>query len=407
MIRHNLKGWTPFVGDVDPSPLEKGRDYLSRPCFDIVGETGDLELIGAVADRLKSYRDIVIFGTGGSSLGAQMLCALQESAPPRLHFLDNIDPHTFTCYFKALDLKKTAFLVVSKSGSTAETLGQFLGLLSRVRAGQVLPKSVIVLTEPGDRPLRLLAQKHGMTILDHHPQIGGRFSVFSNVGLLPAALVGVDIAQVRAGARSVLDHVKKSTLGLSLPEKSALYFHSLTCTRSTMVMMPYCDRLITFAKWFAQLWGESLGKAGRGTTPVVAVGTVDQHSQLQLYLDGPKDKIFTLLLHKTRGQGDAFPDELVVLDPSLSYFKGKTLGDLFAAEQYATADTLQNNGCPTRLLEIGTIDAHALGALAMHFMLETIFVAALMGVDPFDQPAVEESKILTRHYMTQFQGETP
>ena len=403
MIHHNLKGWSPFMGVVDPAPLEKGRAYLSRACFEIVRETGDLGAVQEVGARFKSYREIVVFGTGGSSLGAQMLCVLQNSEAPQLHFLDNIDPHTFDHCLQTLDLKETAFLVVSKSGTTAETLAQFLCLLRLVREGLVLAKSVIVITEPGDRPLRLLAQKHNMVILDHHPQIGGRFSVFSNVGLLPAALVGIDIAQVRAGGQFVLDSLKKAPSGTSMPEKSALALYSLTKTRSTVVMMPYCDRLITFAKWFAQLWGESLGKGGQGTTPVVAVGTVDQHSQLQLYLDGPKDKVFTILVSDTRHRGPSFPDDLVALDPALAYLKGKTLGDLFVAEQYATADTLQNNQCPIRIVELENINAHTLGVLAMHFMLETIFMAALMGVDPFDQPAVEESKILTRQYMTQFQ----
>jgi glucose-6-phosphate isomerase len=164
------------------------------------------------------------------------------------------------------------------------------------------------------------------------------------------------------------------------------------------VLMPYVDRLAPFGLWFRQLWAESLGKDGKGTTPVRALGAVDQHSQLQLYLAGPADKLFTLLVLQQDGQGALLPPDLAG-DPALAYLAGRRLGDLLAAEQRATATSLLRHGRPTRVLRLPRLDEASLGALFMHFMLETIIAAALWGVDAFDQPAVEQGKVLARQYL--------
>ena len=164
------------------------------------------------------------------------------------------------------------------------------------------------------------------------------------------------------------------------------------------VLMPYCDRMADLGLWFCQLWAESLGKNGGGSTPVRALGTVDQHSQLQLYLDGPADKMFTLILTETGGQGTPVPQSFTDLD-GLSYLKDRTMGDLFAAAGRATAETLANNGRPTRVFDVPVVDETSMGALMMHFMLETVIAADLIGVNAFDQPAVEEGKILAREFL--------
>jgi len=162
--------------------------------------------------------------------------------------------------------------------------------------------------------------------------------------------------------------------------------------------MPYVDRLAYFGLWFRQLWAESLGKDGKGTTPIRAMGTVDQHSQLQLYLAGPRDKLFTLVTLDAAGSGGtvsaAFAEQ-----PALGYLAGRTMGDLLDAEQRATAASLVRQGRPTRILHLARLDEASLGALLMHFMLETIIAADLLGVDAFDQPAVEEGKVLARQYL--------
>ena len=164
--------------------------------------------------------------------------------------------------------------------------------------------------------------------------------------------------------------------------------------------MAYADRLERFTHWYVQLWAESLGKNGKGTTPVAALGPVDQHSQVQLYLGGPRDKLFTVVTVATARLGPRIDPELAKLagEPG---FGGKTIGDLAAAEGRATAETLAKNGCPVRTLALARLDETSLGELLMHFMLETIVAAHLMGVDAFDQPAVEEGKVLAKKYLTQ------
>jgi glucose-6-phosphate isomerase len=167
---------------------------------------------------------------------------------------------------------------------------------------------------------------------------------------------------------------------------------------SQTVLMPYVDRLAAFGLWFRQLWAESLGKDGSGTTPIRALGTVDQHSQLQLYLGGPRDKLYTLITVSSAGVG-RLVERALAEDERLGYLVGSSLGDLLDAESRATYETLARHGRPTRLIALDRLDEEGLGALFMHFMLETILTARLIGVDPFDQPAVEEGKVLARRYL--------
>jgi glucose-6-phosphate isomerase len=166
-------------------------------------------------------------------------------------------------------------------------------------------------------------------------------------------------------------------------------------------MLTYVDRLACFGLWYCQLWAESLGKQGKGTTPIRALGTVDQHSQLQLYLAGPADKLITVVMGAPAGGGPRYPRELG--DPALAWLGGRTMGDLLDVSQRATAETLIRNGRPTRIIRVPKLDERALGALLMHFMLETIIAGHLLGVDPFDQPAVEEGKRLAREYLAEIE----
>ncbi len=362
-------------------------------------------LQGFRAAPRQKFRDVLILGTGGSSLGGQTLCALGDPRKlPRLHFMDNIDPASFDSLFAALDPPRTGVVAISKSGGTAETLTQFvvsIDWLRRFVPADSLARHAIAVTEPRDNVLRRLASRLGMTILDHDPGIGGRYSVLSNVGLLPAMLAGIDVAALRQGAGAVLD----ATLAASSPRESAPALGACISVAlaeargiGTTVIMPYIDRLAHFGLWFRQLWAESLGKDGKGTTPIRAMGTVDQHSQLQLYLAGPSDKMFTLVTGAAAGAGGVVVPDLAA-DPELAYLAGKRMGDLLDAEQRATAQSLIRNGRPTRLLHLERLDAPGLGALLMHFMLETIIAADLLGVDAFNQPAVEEGKVLARQYL--------
>ena len=389
--------------------LRQSHDNGTLPLLRLPAATADIEAMEGVAERMtESFDDVVVLGTGGSSLGGRTLCALGLSASeahPRLHFLDNVDGDTFERLFRAVDPHRTGFIVISKSGSTAETLSQLFHCMDAFR-GKIgadgIAKAFVAITEPTDNPLRRVAQRWGMEILPHDPGIGGRYSALSLVGLLPAMIAGLDAAAVRTGARTVLATVLNGGAPDTVPAAigAALNVGLARQGIGTTVLMPYVDRLANFGLWFRQLWAESLGKDGQGTTPIRALGTVDQHSQLQLYLDGPRDKMFTLIFSKCADRGGLVSPDLAD-DPRLAYLAGRRLGDLLDAEQRATAETLIRRGCPTRILTVERVDEQAVGALMMHYMLETVIAARLMGVDPFDQPAVEEGKILTREYLAQ------
>lgn len=370
------------------------------PFLKILKEEKDLEDISAVAKVWESrFQHIVILGTGGSSLGGKTLVSFKQNpfTSPKLIFMDNVDPKTFDDLFEAINPKTTGFLVISKSGTTAETLCQFLCILNFYREKGIqdaeLAEHFLIITEPKQSVLRSLGESLGCQILDHHSQIGGRFSVFSNVGLLPAAIAALDIKKIRQGAQ---DYCASNLQFVA--DGVAMQYQGIQHGYDIAVMIPYIDALQSFAAWFCQLWAESLGKDKKGTTPLRALGTVDQHSQLQLYQDGPQDKCFTFIYqskqtqdYRVSSQADAFPE--------LTYMQQKTLGDLLEAEMHATSTALSNQGCPTRLIALESLNEKSLGALLAHFMLETIFMAELLEVNAFDQPGVEESKILTRQFL--------
>ena len=388
----------------------------SLPLLRLPERQDDLAAIREAARRLcEGASDIVILGTGGSSLGGQTLAQLVFyavpgvgilRAAPRLHFIDNLDPLGFATMLVKLPLATTRFVAISKSGGTAETLMQTIAALSALKqAGFNARAAFLGISEPvkaGKRNgLRDLLAAHQVAMLDHDPGVGGRFSVLSNVGLLPAATLGLDIAAIRKGAAVALAPVLAKKTAAQVPAAlGAALAVSLAESKgkSIGVLMAYADRLERFTHWYVQLWAESLGKNGKGTTPVAALGPVDQHSQVQLYLGGPRDKLFTVVTVATAGLGPRIDPELAKLagEPG---FGGKTIGDLAAAEGRATAETLAKNGCPVRTLALARLDETSLGELLMHFMLETIVAAHLLGVDAFDQPAVEEGKALAKKYL--------
>ncbi len=367
------------------------------------------------ADRAT---DIVVLGTGGSSLGGQTLAQLAGHAVPgvgalrsgpRLHFMDNLDPESFATLLERLPLHTSRFVAISKSGGTGETLMQSIAVLSALQAaslGPRIPDIFLGLSEPPKsgkaNGLRDLLGKFKVPMLEHHTGVGGRFSVLTNVGLLPGAMLGLDVVAIRAGAGLALAPVlaKKEAADVPAALGAAL---SVALAESKgkgiSVVMAYADRLERFTRWYVQLWAESLGKDGKGTTPIAALGPVDQHSQLQLFIAGPRDKLFTVITTDRAGQGPRIDKDLAKAagEPGLG---GKTIGDLVAAQGRATAETLAKNGCPVRTIHIPRIDEESMGELLMHFMLETIVAAQLLGVDAFDQPAVEEGKVLAKSYLT-------
>ncbi|MGZ5853551.1 MAG: glucose-6-phosphate isomerase [Xanthobacteraceae bacterium] len=378
----------------------------------------DLSALTTIAETFRAEAtDVVFLGTGGSSLGGQAVAQLSGYAVPglgllrdgpRLHFLDNLDPETFTQVLARLPLATSRFIAISKSGGTGETLMQTSAILSAIaQAGlaREIPALFLGLSEPetsGKRNgLRALLQASGVAFLDHDPKVGGRFSVLTNVGLLAGAMAGLDIDAIRAGAAAALAPVLSSKEPKDVPAAvgAALGYAGAQSGKTISVLMAYADRLERFTHWYVQLWAESLGKGGKGTTPIAALGPVDQHSQQQLFLAGPRDKLVTVITVSTAGNGPAIDGKLAALagEPD---FGGKTIGDLVAAQSRAMIETFERNHCPVRTIHLETLDEASLGELLMHFMLETIISAHLLGVDAFDQPAVEEAKVLAKKYLT-------
>ena len=347
-----------------------------------------------------------------------MITALQgvrlsgDNALPRLHFPDNLGPHTMEVMLNDVDLEHTHFLVISKSGTTAETLAQMLACMSAIRAqkgARALTRHFTVVVQPGESILRRFSRRWKLPILDHDPEIGGRFSALSVVGLLPAALAGLDLQALRKGAGAVMEQAFAANQAEDVPAAvgaAAIFDLAERRKINLNVLMPYECRLERLTAWHQQLWAESLGKEGKGTTPTRALGPVDQHSQLQLYLDGPDDKFYTFITTDMKGEGPVI-DASLTTDPELGFMAGRTIGDLVAAEARATMESLFRRGRPLRHIEITKLNEESLGALAMHFMLETIIAAALFDINPYDQPSVEEGKRLTREYLEREFGNLP
>jgi glucose-6-phosphate isomerase len=409
----------PWIERLAPALDALQGDYRERrlPLLRVCEDEADIVAAEAALAKLSvGARAIIFFGTGGSSLGGQTLAQLggwnipgladeSQKHRPRTRFYDNLDPVTLASALGTFELATARFVVTSKSGGTPETLAQVLAALSAVRAVGLearISQLFLGITEPRvagkANGLRDLFEGLGIPVLEHHPGIGGRFSVLTSVGLLPALARGLDARAVRAGARSVVEAMMGAASPFAFPPAvGAAVAVALARERGVraQVMMPYTDRLGRFSHWYVQLWAESLGKGGQGTAPIACVGPLDQHSQLQLFMDGPREHLITVVRLPMAGIGPRLPADLAA-KAGVGFLAGKTVGDLVAAQAHAVPEALGRAGRPVRIFDLDRLDEASLGALMMHCMLETILAARLMGVDPFDQPAVELAKVLTR-----------
>ncbi|HJP86690.1 MAG TPA: glucose-6-phosphate isomerase [Gemmatimonadaceae bacterium] len=374
--------------------------------------TGLLDQATRYATSAKGkYDDVVILGIGGSALGPVALrTALRPSGWnnlddkarggfPRLHVLDNIDPETIAALLARLGLKRSLFIVTSKSGGTAETMSQFLIVHDRLKAAQLdLPDHFVFVTDPKQGALRPLAQRLDVPALDIPPNIGGRFSVLTPVGTLPAALIGIDVKSLLAGAgemakRCQVDELTKNPAGVYAMLQ---WMADTELKKSIAVFMPYSDPLRDFAAWFVQLWAESLGKKRQdgtsvGSTPLAALGATDQHAQVQLFMEGPADKTVTFVGIHQRGTDVRIPKGFTDVK-ELGYLGGHSLGELIDIEQRATAGALARRGRPNMTITLGRVDAANVGELMMLLEIATAYAGQLYQIDAFNQPGVELGK---------------
>ena len=361
--------------------------------------------------------DVVVLGIGGSALGPlalrtalrppqwNLLDATARAGHPRLHVLDNVDPANISALLARLDLRGSLFVVTSKSGGTAETMAQYLVVRARLTAalGEAAARERLVfVTDPEKGALRAIARAEAVAALEIPANVGGRFSVLTPVGVLPAALMGIDTARLLAGAAAMRTRCASDDLTLNIAGAFAALQHLADTKhgRRIQVLMPYSDALRDMAAWFVQLWAESLGKhrtpgdAGVGPTPLAALGATDQHSQVQLFMEGPADKTVTFL-GVDQVSGDV---EIPRLHPDiaeLAYLGGHRLGELLDIERRATAGALARRGRPNMTLTMEAVDPFRVGQLLMLLELATAYAGQLYGVNAFDQPGVELGKQFT------------
>ena len=359
----------------------------------------EIQEIVEFAKYIKENFDyFVVIGIGGSSLGAKMLIdSLSNDSKPKVLFLENVDPEKFKEVIEKINIEKTCFNVVTKSGTTVETIANFSIILSLLkdRIGNNYVKNLVFTTDPKKGFLRKFGNENKIKMFDIPPKVGGRFSVLSPVGLLPAAVGGVDVDQLLNGARkmdlicSIEEHVEHNPAYLLALTH---YITNMRRGKSISVMMPYAEKLSSFVDWYRQLWAESLGKDGLGQTPVKAIGTIDQHSQLQLYREGTRDKIITFIQVENMEHDYKIPESL---PEEISYLSGHSLLEILNKELLGTKAALIKSKVPNITIVLDKISPYNLGMLIYMYELATGFSGYLYKINPFDQPAVEEGKNFT------------
>lgn len=404
-----------------------------RGFYDLYKDTQVIDRVKAEAERFRGmgYENLVVLGIGGSALGLSalntalnppyynLLDSTARGGAPRLFVMDNIDPVTFARMMSVCPPEKTLYNAISKSGETAETMLQLLIVMDALEraVGKAGVRDHLVITTSPDRAtapdappslLKPVAEEYETTTFDIPVNVGGRFSVFSPVGLFPAAVLGMDIDGMVAGC-AVMDTRCSSP---DLQENPAYLCAALQYVLDTRkgktmsVMMPYSDGLRDVADWYRQLWAESLGKKNDldgmkvyvGQTPVKALGATDQHSQVQLYREGPNNKVFTVLEVLEFSETVPVPDSLVCV-PDLAYLHGATMNELMAAELEGTVEALTHSQRPVIRISMPRINANTVAQLLYLLEVETAMAGQLYHVNAFDQPGVEEGKRIARRLM--------
>ena len=340
--------------------------------------------------RFKKYNSIILIGMGGSAIGAKAIYSfMEEKVKKNFIFFDNLDQVKIEQTKKKINLKKSLFIIISKSGNTIETL-----INSNLFINAITYKNTIIITEPKKNLLNTFAKKKKILQINHKDYVGGRYSVLSEVGIIPAYFMGLQINDFRKNLLSFFSSKKKLTLAESVIKLSHIYNIKKI---NSLVLLSYSPQLNNFLFWCQQLIAESLGKKGMGILPVVSIAPRDHHSLLQLYLDGPKDKlfyIFSLNLKKKLKINKS------IFGKNFSFAENKDLAKVIASQQKALLETFRKKKIPYREFKINRINEETLGELFSYFMLETALIGELIGVDPFNQPAVEEVKILTKKYLS-------
>ena len=403
-------------GELDEiqSRLREATDELlgDQPGFMRLPKTAEYaEASARVAEEIRGSgaTDFIHVGIGGSALGPMAVHkalshpyynALSggDRPGPRMHFAENTDPATLSAILDLADPQGTYVNVVTKSGSTAETMANFLvirGVLIDALGDFGFQGRTIATTDPEEGFLKQIADRDDLKVLPIPADVGGRFSVLTPVGLLPAAVAGLDIDALLAGASQCVDEVNER--GAEHPAVVGAAMHYLMDTargRNVRVMMTYADALERLAAWFVQLWAESLGKDGKGSTPHGAVGTTDQHSQVQLYMEGPEDKVIEIVEVEDHPRDLTIPEAYDDLE-GVGYLGGHSMAELLNVECDATRRALTEAGHPNSTIKLRATNEENLGYVLQALEVQTALAGSLYGVNAFNQPGVEAGKQIT------------
>jgi len=340
--------------------------------------------------RFNKYKYIILIGMGGSTLGAQSIysfCA--EKIKKNFFFFDNLDQQKIQKLKKNIDLKKCLFIIISKSGNTLETL-----VNSNLFKDNINKKNTIIISEKKSNLLNSFAKNKNILHIEHKNYIGGRYSVLSEVGMVPAYFMGLKIKYFRKNLLSFFSSKEKNLLVDNVIKLSNVYKNKKI---NSIVLLSYAPELNKFLYWCQQLIGESLGKNGKGMLPVVSSAPKDHHSLLQLYLDGPKDKLFYIFSTSANKKIKIYKN---IFGKNFSHVENKIFSKVKEAQKNAVKQILKKKNIPYQEFIIKKKNEETLGELFSHFIIETVLIGNLLGVNPFDQPAVEKVKVLTKKYLS-------
>ena len=341
----------------------------------------------ALVKKFSKYKNIVIIGMGGSILGTKSICSFfKRRIKKKVFFFDNLDLNLNLEYKKIKNLKNSCFIVAGKSGKTIETIINLGSIFSK----NLLKKKLIVIAQATDNSLITIANKYNAELIEHKEFISGRYSVLSETGMFPAALLGLDLIKFK----NLKNLIRNKNFVSILIENVASIYTFISKKINNSVILNYDSNLNDLGYWYQQLVAESLGKKGKGINPILSFGPKDHHSLLQLYLDGPKDKFFTFF--NSSQKEDKFKISHDVIPNNMKFLKNKKLSFIVNAQSNAVKNIFKLKKIPFRQITFNKKNEEELGEIFTFFVLETILLSRLMNVNPFDQPAVEEVKIETK-----------
>ncbi len=367
--------------------LLKDLENFEIPLIESFEKNYKLDFPQSLVKKFSRYQNIIIIGMGGSVLGTKSIYSfLKYKIKKNVFFFDNLDPNLYLQYKKINKLKNSCFIVVSKSGNTLETITNLCAVFSE----KLLKNKLIIITEIKDSALINIGNKYNAEIISHQEFIGGRYSVLSETGMLPAALMGLNINKFK----NLKIFLKNKKFVSSLIQNVSAIYTLTTKKINNSVVLNYDSSLNDLSYWYQQLVAESLGKKGKGIYPTLSFGPKDNHSLLQLYLDGPKDKFFTFL--NTSKKENFFKIHSEIVPQNMAFLKKKNLKVIIKAQCDATKNIFKIKKIPFREIIFNKKNENELGEIFTFFVLETILLSRLMKINPFDQPAVEQVKIETK-----------